>query len=205
MYWACRARRGRRDDRLCLGYTSGRQKSFYLGCCMNYTDEKDLHGQNEELETPSSAIAVEEESYKNQFLRLSADFANYRRRVEKERAELLQMGQGVIVKAFLPLIDDIERALAAARHVAGQNDSGHAGLASVVEGLSLVEKNMHKVLHEIGVQEVSCTGSFDPHHHEALMQVAADDAQSGTIMQVLSKGYTHRGAVMRHAKVSVAS
>jgi len=176
---------------------------------MNFTDEKDIHVEVPEVEIAEpkkAAPAPEEESYKNQFLRLSADFANYKRRSEKERGELLSMGQAAIIRAFLPLVDDIERALMAARQVADSSSSEGTGLKSVIDGLSLVEKNMCKVLEDVGVQEIACSGSFNPEQHEALMQVAGQEGlESGAIVQVLSKGYTHKGSVIRHAKVSVAA
>ncbi|MDQ5890787.1 MAG: molecular chaperone GrpE [Candidatus Dependentiae bacterium] len=170
--------------------------------------EKHNHSPETEIVEPvMEAVAPknsEEENYKNQFLRMSADFANHRRRVEKERSELIQIGQNAIIKSFLPLLDDIERAFDAAK-VAGQQNGDHAGLKSTLEGLSFVEKNMRKILDELGVQEIACVGVFDPNMHEALMQVDTPGAESGTIVQVLSKGYSHKGVVIRHAKVSVAA
>ncbi|MEI7580976.1 MAG: nucleotide exchange factor GrpE [bacterium] len=149
-------------------------------------------------------VVAEEESFKDQFFRMSADFANYRRRMEKERASWVQTGQNAVIQSFLPLLDDIERAFEAAQKVAGA-DHNHAGVASIVNGLSLVEKNMRKVLSDVGLQEIDCLGDFDPQFHEALMQTAVEGAAQGTIVQVLSKGYSYKGIVVRHAKVSVAA
>lgn len=145
----------------------------------------------------------EEENAKTQLLRITADFANYRRRVEKERVEWVSVGQNAVVKSFLPIIDDIERAFEAAKNTIITNES--AQLQTIIEGLDLVDKNMRKVLSDLGVQEVACTGMFDPHVHEALMQTVVDGLEPGMIVQVLSKGYTYKGMVVRHAKVSVAA
>ena len=75
----------------------------------------------------------------------------------------------------------------------------------VLDGLALVEKNTGKIFAELGVHEVAHVGMFDPHVHEALMQTVVDGLEPGTIVQVLSKGYSHKGVVVRHAKVSVAA
>jgi len=144
----------------------------------------------------------DDESAKNQLLRVTADFANYRRRIEKERVEWVQVGQNAIIKAFLPVLDDIERAFSAAIQPVGASD---AAVQSIRDGLALVEKNMRKMLDDLGVQEIMCHGAFDPHFHEALMQTTIDGIEAGTIVQVLSKGYTYKGVVVRHAKVSVAA
>jgi molecular chaperone GrpE len=161
-------------------------------------------GQPEVVVAAEVPLVVEEESFKEQFSRLSADFANYRRRMEKERTTWIQTGQNAVVQSFLPLLDDIERAFEAAQKTAAIENS-HSGVASIVNGLALVEKNMRKVLSDVGVQEVDCSGEFDPQLHEALMQTAAEGKESGAIVQVLSKGYTYKGTVVRHAKVSVAA
>jgi len=162
--------------------------------------------EREEVSSQASAVSKqEEESYKNQLLRMSADFSNYRRRTEKERSELVQIGQVAIVKAFLPLLDDVERAFEAAKAAAAEGTAEHAGLKSTLEGLALVEKNMRKILSELGVEEVSTRGQFDPHIHEALMQAAVEGTESGTILQTFNKGYIYKGTVIRHAKVSVAA
>ncbi len=145
---------------------------------------------------------TDDENNKIQLLRITADFANYRRRIEKERVEWVQIGQNAIIKAFLPVLDDIERAFGAAKNTASASD---AAVQPIRDGLSLVEKNMRKVLDELGVQEIACDKVFDPHFHEALMQTAVDGIEAGTIVQVLSKGYTYKGIVVRHAKVSVAA
>lgn len=148
------------------------------------------------VEMPESR-AVE---YKEQFLRVTADFNNYQRRMTKERAQWMRTAQTGIIEAFLPIIDDVERAVAA---VEGK-ELDEAGQA-VVEGVSLVAKNIQKVLADLGITEIDCTGGFDPALHEALMQTESADHESGQIMAVLSKGYQYKDVVVRHAKVSVAS
>lgn len=151
----------------------------------------------------ATVVDPQEETFKAQFMRVNADFANYKRRVDIERTQWITTGQSAIINAFLPIIDDIERALTATRTAceASQTDE----LTPAVEGFELIEKNLKKVLTDLGVEEIDCSGAFDPHYHEALMQTASDEHESGHIVQVLSRGYTYKDTVLRHAKVSVAS
>jgi len=161
-------------------------------------EEKDL-----QQEVPASAQQTpEDESSKQQLLRITADFANYRRRMEKERIEWTHAGQMGVIKAMLPVFDDIERAFKAAETAAVD---GHTGFQAVREGLALVERHMKKTLEELGVREVPVTGAFDPHFHEALMHAPVTEGViAGSIVQVFSKGYMYKDIVVRHAKVAVA-
>lgn len=166
---------------------------------MENTENKTIDEQIEEV-----VIATpEEENIKTQLMRITADFANYRRRIDKERVEWVAIGQNAIVKAILPILDDLERAFDAAKLAAQNTDA--PSLQPVLDGLALVEKNTGKIFAELGVHEVAHVGMFDPHVHEALMQTVVDGLEPGTIVQVLSKGYSHKGVVVRHAKVSVAA
>jgi molecular chaperone GrpE len=151
---------------------------------------------------PTPIVEAQEEGYKAQFMRVGADFANYKRRVEIERTQWIATGQSAIMKAFLPIIDDIERALAATS--AARDASETDDLAPAVEGFELIEKNLKKVLADLSIKEIDCSGAFDPHFHEALMQTASESHESGDIVQVLSRGYIYKDTVLRHAKVSVA-
>ena len=170
---------------------------------MSTEEKKDIEGAVEAPASQEAApLSTEEESFKSQFMRVSADFANYKRRMEKERVQWMRTGQVAIIEAFLPVVDDVERALAATQAMQAENESEE--LLQAIEGFALVQKNMHKALTDLGVSEVSCDGPFDPHKHEALMQTASEDHESGQIVQVLNKGYEYKDAVIRHAKVSVA-
>jgi len=144
-------------------------------------------------------FSAQEESYKSKFLRSQADFQNYKRRVDKEREQWMRMAQVSVIEQFLPIVDDFFRALSIA-----QSETENEDTESHVKGLELIAKNLQKTLTDLGVEEISCVASFDPEYHEALMQVESADHQSGQIIDVLSRGYTYRGSVIRHAKVSVA-
>lgn len=148
--------------------------------------------------TTSSAshnAELELASCKEQVLRVSADFQNYRKRTEKERVDWAITAQASIINKLLPVIEDLDRALGAA---------SQAGNAAGSEGLVLVQKNLKKALAEVGVEEIDCAGAFDPEFHEALTQVEKPEVESGKIAEVYALGYRFKGTVLRHAKVAVA-
>ena len=164
--------------------------------------------ETEEQATQASShedhnVGSEHDSFKDQFLRVSADFANYKRRITVERAQWITTGQSAIINAFLPIIDDIERAREATQNAYNESDTQE--LSHAVEGFSLIEKNLKKIIEELGVTEIDCSGAFDPHLHEALLQTESDAHETGQIVQVLARGYSYKETVLRHAKVSVAS
>ncbi|MBD3273368.1 nucleotide exchange factor GrpE [Candidatus Dependentiae bacterium] len=134
-------------------------------------------------------------SLKSQLIRVNADFENFKKRVTKERAEWEILAQAEIVNAFLPLIDDLERALQNSKK---EKDSVLFG------GLNIILKNVKKTFDNLGIKEIDCDNGFDPDLHEALIQVDSKKHKTGEIVQVLNKGYTFKDMVIRHAKVSVA-
>lgn len=157
-------------------------------------EEKDL--EQPQVETTEAQQQVEE-SFKEGYLRLHADFQNYKRRSEKERAEWMTSAQTSVLKKILPVFDELDQVIVLAK---GQQTDA----AAWTQGLELSQKNWQKMLAELGVEEISTTGMFDPELHEGLMQEEAADKQSGEIVKTFSKGYRFKGAVIKHAKVSVA-
>jgi len=156
-----------------------------------------------EIQSETGASQQELTSCKDQLMRISADFANFKKRVEKERLEWVQAGQTAILKGILPVLIDFDRAIQSTALVT-PGDGAAKPEAVDLEGFKLIQKNMQKTLADLGVQSVETTNGFDPHFHEALMQVDSPDHQSGQIAQVFSPGYTFKGEVILHAKVSVA-
>jgi len=145
---------------------------------------------NKEQSEQGEATFVSED-YKEQFVRVTADFQNYKRRIEKERLRWMQEAQADAVREFLPVVDDLERAISSQENGA-------------VEGLQLIQKNLQKVFKKLSIKEIDCSGPFNPEHHEAIMQVDSEKHQQGDVVAVVSKGYLLHGLVLRHAKVSVA-
>lgn len=143
------------------------------------------------------------DSYREQFLRLNADLQNFKKRVERERGEWMQLAQISMLKAFLPTVDDLERAITTAQKLQAQTHESEQANAWL-EGFILIHKNLVKQLTDLGVTEIDCSGMFNPELHEALMQTETPDIAAGTITAVLTKGYMFQGKIIRHAQVSVA-
>jgi molecular chaperone GrpE len=129
------------------------------------------------------------------YLRLAADFDNYRKRVAREHAELAKRANERLLNELLPVLDDLERALeAAAKHEE----------AKLEEGVKLVHQSLSGVLARHGLTEIEAEGTFDPHVHEALLAQPGDGAEEGAVLQVLQKGYKLGEHVLRPARVIVA-
>jgi molecular chaperone GrpE len=132
--------------------------------------------------------------YKDGWQRSAADFQNYRRRVESEKAETYQNAVGSIIKRYLPILDDLERALAARP----------ADLAWV-DGIELIYRKLQFVLESEGLKRIEADGQmFDPNYHEAILQEPSQDHQSGQIITVVQNGYILGERVIRPAQVKVA-
>jgi len=157
------------------------------------TDERRLEEELEEIEEPEAEESVPAPD--DAYLRLAADFDNYRKRVAREHAELTTRANERLVNELLPVLDDLERALeAAAEHEE----------AKLEEGVKLVHRSLAALLERHGLTEIDTEGAFDPHVHEALLAQPAEDAEEGSVLQVLQKGYRLGDKVLRPARVIVA-
>jgi len=143
-------------------------------------------------------MAKNKKDYQDLYLRSVADFQNYKRRVEEERAAWISHAQIEVLKPLLHLIDDIDRAVDSCKK------QEEADKESILSGLELIKKNLDKTFKDLGVSEIDCSGKFDPNFHEALIEVDSPDHTSGDIVDVVNKGYMFKDKVVRHAKVSVA-
>ena len=132
--------------------------------------------------------------YKDGWQRSVADFQNYRRRVEAEKAETYQMAVGNIIKRYLPVLDDLERALAARP----------ADLAWA-DGIELIYRKLQSILEAEGLKRIEAEGQmFDPNFHEAISQEPAEGVESGQVIAVIQNGYMLGERVIRPAMVRVA-
>lgn len=160
--------------------------------------DSNLQSSNEELiHCTNKLLEAQKESsdWQKKCLIVTADFENFKKRTHKEFESIRKQSLMPILSSLLMIVDDFERALHSE-----QNDSGHQ-----VEGFVGIAKSLQKILSECGVQEMNNYTVFNPEFHEALMQVEVDGKfKSGDIVTVLQKGYLFQGAVLRHAKVSVA-
>lgn len=135
---------------------------------------------------------------KERYQYLAAEFDNYRRRYDKEKATWITQAHSQIIKDVLPIIDDFERALGLQDKDLSQETQAY------LKGFEIILKEMNKLLEKYQVQEIKPQVEFDPYEHEAVMQVASEERESGQIVQVLQKGYKIKDQVLRAAKVSVA-
>ena len=134
------------------------------------------------------------------YLRLAADFDNYRKRVARESAELSRRANERLLNELLPVLDDLERALEAT----GERDGGSEGQAKLEEGVRLVHRSLQDLVERYGLQEIATEGAFDPHVHEALLTQPGEGAATGEVLQVLQRGYKLGDRVVRPARVIVA-
>ena len=131
-------------------------------------------------------------------LRALAETENVRRRVERTADERVKYANEAVLRDLLPVLDNFDRALAAAR-------TG-GGAAGVVEGVELIQRELLRVLERHGVTRYSAVGQrFDPSRHEAIAQVPSADAAAGTVVAETAPGYLLNGRVLRAALVAVAA
>ena len=161
-------------------------------------EDEAANDNNEEEKRDPLTVALEEiENLKDKYLRSVAEFDNYRKRTLKEKAELILNGSEKAVQAFLPIIDDMERAI----HSAETTDD----IETVKEGMKLICQKTFKVMESLGVKKIDTTDAdFNTDFHEAVAMVPGmGDDKKGKILDCVQAGYTLNDKVIRHAKVAV--
>ncbi|MBR5546866.1 MAG: nucleotide exchange factor GrpE [Clostridia bacterium] len=142
----------------------------------------------------AAAIAKQEE-YLNMAQRVQADFDNFRRRNQNVRKEAFDEGACAFAATLLPVIDNMERAIAAARNSADE---------SLLSGVEMVYRQLCEAFEKRGITAIDRKGEkFDPNLENAVMQGAPEDGEPGTVCEVFQKGYQMEGKVLRHAMVKV--
>jgi molecular chaperone GrpE len=161
----------------------------------------DTPGQEPETEAAPgpdelAAVTAARDEYLDLLQRVQADFENYRKRAARDQERLVAHAHERLVRELLPVLDDLERALEAAeRHEE----------ATLVEGVTLVQKALRQALAREGLAEIPTEGAFDPHVHEALLTQPSADAEPGSVLEVVQRGYRLGDKVVRPARVIVAS
>ncbi len=154
------------------------------------TEERELT-----LEEQLAALEAERDEHLNDLKRVAAEFENYRKRVLRDQESLVARAHERLVKELLPVLDDLERALAAAEE--------HEE-ATLEEGVRLVHRELADALAREGLAEIETNGVFDPHVHEALLSQPSDQDE-GSVLEVVQKGYRLGDRVLRPARVVVAA
>lgn len=164
----------------------------------NKTADTDKENAEEKEEKDPLAEALKEiEQLKDKYLRSVAEFDNYRKRTLKEKTELILNGSEKAVQAFLPIIDDMERAIESAE----KTDD----IEVVKEGMKLIHQKTIKTMESLGVKGINTKDAdFDTDYHEAVAMVPGmGDDKKGKVLDCVQKGYTLNDKVIRHAKVAV--
>ena len=136
------------------------------------------------------------EEITDQVKRQMAEFENFRKRTEKEKSQMFDMGARTVIEKILPIVDNFERGFTTVEE-ADKDDA-------FVQGMDKVYKQLMTELEAIGVKPIEAVGQeFNPEYHNAVMQIASEEYESGVVAQELLKGYTYKETVVRHSMVAV--
>ncbi len=136
------------------------------------------------------------EELEDRVRRQMAEFDNFRKRTEKEKAQMFETGARSVIEKILPVVDNFERGL--------QSAGTDGETAGFTEGMNMVYKQLMTELDAIGVKAIEAVGTeFNPEFHNAVMQVESEEYESGIVAQELQKGYMYRDTVVRHSMVAV--
>lgn len=134
----------------------------------------------------------------DKIVRLQADFENTRKRLEREKQDFVKFANEGIILELLNILDDLERTVELAQEQ-------HQDLSAFLKGVEMILAHLYEMLKEYGVRPIEAEGNlFDPHYHEAMMQIENKDMPEHTIVEELQKGYLLNDRVIRTAKVKVS-
>ena len=164
--------------------------------------ENEKAPETEKKEKKKSKKDVEIEELKaelnlksDQLMRTAAEFDNFKKRTEREKASVAEFAKAGLIKQLLPIIDNIDRASAADRES-----------ADYIKGIEMIVKQFESVVSNLNIEEIAKAGdSFDPNYHEAVMHIEDESVGENTIVEVLQKGYKIGSTVIRAAMVKVAN
>lgn len=158
--------------------------------------EKRAAKKQAKLDKKSEAFKEQIEQLEDKVKRQLAEFENFRNRTEKEKQAMFETGAKSVIEKMLPVVDNFERGLATV-----PEDKKEDPFA---DGMSRIYKQLMTELENLGVKPIEAVGQeFDPNLHNAVMQVASEEYESGVVAQELQKGYTYRDSVVRHSMVAV--
>jgi len=156
-------------------------------------DDNQEQDKEEQLNELTEKLA----DLQDRYLRLSAEFDNYRKRTIKERMELVKTAGEDVLKDLLPVIDDFDRAMEVM-------DSAASVDGAILEGIKLIYNKFKSTLENKGLTGINPIGvNFDPDIHEAIAKIKGTDEQSGKIIDVIQKGYSLNEKIIRHPKVII--
>jgi molecular chaperone GrpE len=160
-------------------------------------DEMDAAPEELTPEQRAEQLAKENEELQDKFVRLMADFDNYKKRAGKEKSDVIQFGNEGLLKDILPVIDNIERLLTYSYR--------EGTWKSFQEGIELLLAEINKTLAKYGVEPIEALGKpFDPNVHQAMQRAETDEVDANTVVEVYQKGYLYRDRLLRASLVVVS-
>src|SRR5882672_5557228 len=161
---------------------------------LSVTPDEEIRRLREALE----AQTLLAEEHRDRYLRAAAEFDNARKRAAREREDYTRYANESLLRELLPVLDNFDRALQAAR--------GETGAETVTAGVELIQRELLRVLEKFGVTPFDSVGQpFDPERHEAIARVPAAGQREGTVVNETARGYMLNGRVLRPAMVTVAT
>ncbi len=177
------------------GEASGSGESAGEEESRNWTEKRAAKKQAKQNKK-EEAFKAQIEQLEDRVKRQMAEFENFRKRTEREKQAMFETGARSVIEKMLPVVDNFERGLAT---VPEENKED-----PFVDGMNRVYRQLLTELDNIGVKPIEAVGQeFDPNLHNAVMQVASEELESGMVAQELQKGYTYRDTVVRHSMVAV--
>lgn len=152
-----------------------------------------LFGKKEKKDKKDQQI----EELSDRLMRQMAEFDNFRKRTDREKSQMFDAGASTMIEKLLPVIDDMERGLAAMTE--SEKETAFA------KGVEMIYKKLCTILNDNGITAIEAVGKeFDPNFHNAVMQMPSEEFESGFVVQELQKGYMYKEKVIRHSMVMVA-
>ncbi len=162
------------------------------------TTGKKLFKKKNKADKKQDALKEKIAELEDRVKRQMAEFDNFRKRTDKEKTAMYEIGAKSVIEKILPVVDNFERGLASVP----EEEKGN-GFA---DGMQMIYKQLMTELENIGVKPIEAIGQeFDPDYHNAVMQVESEEYETGIVAQELQKGYTYRDSVVRHSMVAVVS
>lgn len=186
------------------GETEGGEQEETCEECSSEEEAEEESEETEEAEKEKKGFFKKKKDKKDEQIeeltdkvkRQMAEFENFRKRSEKEKSQMFDLGAKTIIEKILPIVDNFERGFTTVE----ESDKEDAFVA----GMSQVYKQLMTELEAVGVKPIEALGKeFDPEFHNAVMQVESEEYESGVVAQELMKGYTYKDTVVRHSMVAV--
>lgn len=182
----------------------GKNKDVEVDPSSNDTleDSEEQMVETEEITVEEPISALEESGrlaseYLDHLQRLQAEFDNYKKRVDREKAELIEYASAELVSELIDIMENLQRGVASAK---GSDD-----IDSIVKGMEMVSTQLKDILGSRGLKPIEAVGKkFDPHYHEAMMMTPTDEYPYNTVIEEFQQGYMMKDKVIRYSKVRVS-